>query len=41
LPAEGATGLVLVRPDGHVMARWRGLDPQPLLACLRDKGIAP
>jgi 3-(3-hydroxy-phenyl)propionate hydroxylase len=41
LPGEGATGLVLVRPDGHVMARWRGLDPQPLLACLRDKGIAP
>jgi 3-(3-hydroxy-phenyl)propionate hydroxylase len=41
LPGEGATGLVLVRPDGYVMARWRGLDPQPLLACLRDKGIAP
>lgn len=41
LPGEGATGLVLVRPDGYVMARWRGLDAAPVLACLRDKGIAP
>ncbi|MEJ8835871.1 FAD-dependent monooxygenase [Ramlibacter sp. AN1133] len=36
-----ATGLVLVRPDGCVMGRWRGLDPAPVLACLRAKGIQP
>lgn len=41
LPGGRATGLVLVRPDGYVMARWRGLDPRPVLACLRAKGIAP
>lgn len=40
LPDAGATALVLVRPDGYVLGRWRGLDPQPLLSCLRDKGIA-
>jgi 3-(3-hydroxy-phenyl)propionate hydroxylase len=37
----GATGLVLVRPDGYVMGRWRGLDPAPVLACLRAKGLQP
>jgi len=37
----GATGLVLVRPDGYVMGRWRGLDPAPVLACLREKGLQP
>jgi 3-(3-hydroxy-phenyl)propionate hydroxylase len=36
-----ATGLVLVRPDGYVMARWRQLDPAPVLACLRDQGLQP
>ena len=41
LPGAGATGLVLVRPDGYVMGRWRGLDPRPVLACLRDKGVQP
>ncbi|MDB5899438.1 MAG: FAD-dependent oxidoreductase [Ramlibacter sp.] len=41
LAEPGATGLVLVRPDGYVMARWRGLDPAPVLACLRDKGLQP
>lgn len=30
LPARGE-GLVLVRPDGYVAGRWRGLAPQPLL----------
>jgi 3-(3-hydroxy-phenyl)propionate hydroxylase len=38
---RGATGLVLVRPDGYVMGRWRGLDAEPVLACLRDKGLQP
>ncbi len=33
--------LVLVRPDGYVMGRWHGLDPQPLLAALAEKGITP
>jgi 3-(3-hydroxy-phenyl)propionate hydroxylase len=41
LPADGATGVVLVRPDGYVMGRWRGLDPAPVLACLREKGLRP
>lgn len=41
LPAAGACGLVLVRPDGYVLGRWRGLDPEPLLACLRQKGLLP
>ena len=41
LQQAGATGLVLVRPDGYVMGRWRGLDPAPVLACLRGKGLQP
>jgi 3-(3-hydroxy-phenyl)propionate hydroxylase len=31
---EQANGLVLVRPDGYVMGRWRGLDTAPLLAAM-------
>jgi len=38
---HGAKGLVLVRPDGYVLGRWRGLDPASLLACLREKGLQP
>jgi 3-(3-hydroxy-phenyl)propionate hydroxylase len=41
LPDPAATGLVLVRPDGYVMGRWRGLDPAPVLDCLRDKELEP
>jgi 3-(3-hydroxy-phenyl)propionate hydroxylase len=41
LPDAAATGLVLVRPDGYVLGRWRGLDPEPLLGCLREKGLLP
>lgn len=41
LPSAGATGLVLVRPDGYVMARWRGLEAAPVLACLRELGVQP
>ena len=33
--------LVLVRPDGYVMGRWRGLDPAPLLAALEQQGWTP
>ncbi|NML48173.1 FAD-dependent oxidoreductase [Ramlibacter sp. G-1-2-2] len=38
--AQGdATGLVLVRPDGYVLARCRGRDPAPLTAALRQQGL--
>ena len=37
----GGAALVLVRPDGYVMGRWAGLDPAPVLACMREKGISP
>ena len=40
LPDARATGLVLVRPDGYVMGRWRGLDPAPLLAAMQRLGVA-
>ncbi len=40
LPDVAAQALVLVRPDGYVMGRWRGLDPAPLLALLEEKGFA-
>jgi 3-(3-hydroxy-phenyl)propionate hydroxylase len=36
----GGAALVLVRPDGYVMGRWSGLDPEPVLACLREKGLS-
>lgn len=39
LPDPGATALVLVRPDGYVMGRWRGLDPASLLAALQNHGL--
>lgn len=38
---SGATGMVLVRPDGYVMGRWRGLDARAVLACLRERGLQP
>ncbi|MDP3169929.1 MAG: FAD-dependent monooxygenase [Polaromonas sp.] len=41
LPDAAAQALVLVRPDGYVMGRWRGLDAAPLLAVLEQKGFAP
>jgi 3-(3-hydroxy-phenyl)propionate hydroxylase len=40
LPDAAAQALVLVRPDGYVMGRWRALDPAPLLALLEEKGFA-
>jgi 3-(3-hydroxy-phenyl)propionate hydroxylase len=39
LPDTQAQGLVLVRPDGYVMGRWRGLDPAPLLAAFNNRGF--
>ncbi len=39
LPDAKALGLVLVRPDGYVMGRWRGLEPAPLLAEINKKGF--
>ena len=41
LPSRDAQALVLVRPDGYVMGRWRGLDPAPLLAALEPLGWNP
>jgi len=40
LPSAQAQGLVLVRPDGYVMGRWRGLEPGALLAEFNKKGLA-
>ena len=40
LPDAAANAMVLVRPDGYVMGRWRGLDPAPLLEALAQKGFA-
>jgi 3-(3-hydroxy-phenyl)propionate hydroxylase len=40
LPDADAQALVLVRPDGYVMGRWRGLDPAALVAALSAKGLA-
>ncbi len=39
LPDAMAQGLVLVRPDGYVMGRWRGLDAVALLEALKNKGL--
>ena len=39
--AGTGTGLVLVRPDGYVMGRWRGLDAAPVLDSLRNLGLQP
>lgn len=41
LPGPGAQGLVLVRPDGYVMGRWRGLDLAPVFAALEQLGWTP
>jgi 3-(3-hydroxy-phenyl)propionate hydroxylase len=41
LPDSQSQGLVLVRPDGYVMGRWRGLDPGPVLAAFNKRGFAP
>ena len=38
LPQPRATALVLVRPDGYVMGRWRGLDPAALLEAFKRTG---
>ncbi len=39
LPDAQAQGLVLIRPDGYVMGRWRTLDAQPVLNALRSTGV--
>ena len=39
LPNAQAQGLVLIRPDGYVMGRWRALDAQPVLEVLRTTGV--
>lgn len=40
LPDAEAQALVLVRPDGAVMGRWRGLDPAAMVAALSQQGLA-
>lgn len=40
LPDAAAQGLVLVRPDGYVLGRWRGWDAAPLLATMQEKELA-
>ncbi len=35
-----AQALVLVRPDGYVMGRWRALDTAPLIAAMNERGFA-
>ena len=39
LPNAQAQALVLIRPDGYVMGRWRALDAQPVLDVLRTTGV--
>ncbi len=36
-PTESA--LILVRPDGYVMGRWKGSDIAPLLAAMKQTGV--
>jgi 3-(3-hydroxy-phenyl)propionate hydroxylase len=31
--------LILVRPDGYVMGRWKGADIAPLLAAMKQTGV--
>jgi 3-(3-hydroxy-phenyl)propionate hydroxylase len=33
------SALILVRPDGYVMGRWKGADITPLLAALKQTGV--
>jgi len=40
LPHSLASGLVLIRPDGYVMGRWRELDIVPLAAALKARGLS-
>ena len=39
LPLPTSQGMVLVRPDGHVMGRWRTLDVGSIKAALATHGI--
>ncbi len=39
LPDAQAQGLVLIRPDGYVMGRWRTLDAQSVLNTLQAQGV--
>ena len=39
LPDAQTQGLVLIRPDGYVMGRWRTLDAQSLLNTLQAQGV--
>ena len=41
LPQAKAQGIVLVRPDGYVLGRWRVLDAQAVLNALQAQGVTP
>ena len=41
-PAAAAAGaLVLVRPDGYIMGRWRGTDIAPVVRAFDNSGVIP
>jgi 3-(3-hydroxy-phenyl)propionate hydroxylase len=39
LPDLTESALILVRPDGYVMGRWKGADIAPLLAAIKQAGV--
>jgi 3-(3-hydroxy-phenyl)propionate hydroxylase len=39
LPDLNEPALILVRPDGYVMGRWKGTDIAPLLAAMKQTGV--
>jgi 3-(3-hydroxy-phenyl)propionate hydroxylase len=39
LPDSNEPALILVRPDGYVMGRWKGTDIAPLLAAMKQTGV--
>ena len=39
LSNSAESALILVRPDGYVMGRWKGTDIAPLLAAMKQTGV--
>jgi 3-(3-hydroxy-phenyl)propionate hydroxylase len=35
------TALLLVRPDGYIMGRWKGTEIAPVLAAMNQTGVSP
>jgi 3-(3-hydroxy-phenyl)propionate hydroxylase len=40
LPDRSTQALVLVRPDGYVLGRWLGLSTEPVVAAMKERGLA-